>query len=65
MIETGIFHDELKIARVTLIHKGGNDYTVNNYRSMSVLPVLSKVFKKVVNVRLQSFFIKYNIICDA
>lgn len=65
MIDTGIFPDELKIARVTPIHKGGNDYTANNYRPISVLPVLSKVFEKLLNVRLQSFLVKYNIICDA
>ena len=34
----GIFPDDLKIARVTLVFKAGNENEVGNYRSISILP---------------------------
>jgi len=46
---TGIFHDEWKSARVTPLYKNSlkrNDPT--NYRPISVIPVVAKVFERVV-----------------
>lgn len=65
MFEYGIFPDMLKIARVCPIHKGGTDHSTNNYRPISVLPVLSKVFETIMNVRIECFITKYNILCEA
>lgn len=62
---TGVFPDELKIARVCPVFKGGNDQEIGNYRPISVLPILSKVFESAINIRLQKFFAKYNVISDA
>ena len=45
-----------KIARVTPIHKGGDLNDPSNYRPISILPVLSKVFEKHVNQQLQNYF---------
>lgn len=64
MFESGIFPDFLKIARVCPIHKEGHKHLLTNYRPVSVLPVLSKVFESALNVRLQKFFNKYNVISD-
>ena len=46
-LTTGVFPDSLKKARVTPIPKDGDKCNLNNYRSISVLPVFSKVFEKV------------------
>lgn len=59
MLETGEFPDELKVAKVTPIYKGGGQVEINNYRPISVLPVFSKVFESIINDRLTSFFRKY------
>ena len=41
-ISTSIFPNHLKIAKVTPLHKGGARNDINNYRPISVLPILSK-----------------------
>ena len=35
-----------KNARVTALHKGGDNTDVNNYRPISVLPTVYKIFEK-------------------
>ena len=44
--QLGIFPDRMKIAKMIPIYKGGDKTDVNNYRPISVLPCLSKVFEK-------------------
>ena len=45
-IHTGIFPTEWKLARVTPVFKKGIKSDLNNYRPISVIPVVSKVFEK-------------------
>jgi hypothetical protein len=45
---TGIFPSTLNNARVTALHRGGDNTDVNNYRPISVLPTVSKIFEKIV-----------------
>lgn len=54
-LQQGIFPDKLKHAIVTPIHKGGEKKKVENYRPISVLPVFSKVYERVMYNRLLSF----------
>lgn len=49
---TGQFPDTLKIAKVTPIHKSGDKMDPSNYRPISVLPVISKIFEKIMHNRL-------------
>lgn len=65
MLECGNFPDELKIAKVTPVYKGGGVTSINNYRPISVLPVFSKIFERVINDRITVFFKKYHIITPA
>ena len=51
----GSFPNSLKIARVTPIHKGGDKTDTGNYRPISVLPIFSKIFEKVVHKQLFSY----------
>ena len=55
-LESGHFPDFLKVARVTPIFKGGDSTKFGDYRSISVLSVISIVFERVIQVRLLSFF---------
>ena len=52
--ETGIFPSELKIANVVPIYKSGDEMVFSNYRSVSVLPVFSKLLERLVYNRLIS-----------
>ena len=61
-INSGIVPDELKIARVLPLFKSGDNRVFSNYRLISVLPVFSKIFEKVVYNRLFDYFNKFNVL---
>ena len=54
-LQTGIFPDKLKIARVTPLFKGGENYELGNYRPISVLPCFSKILEKIMYNRLYKY----------
>ena len=58
----GVFPNELKIAQVIPLYKGDNNMYINNYRPISILPVFSKVFEKVMYNRLFDFVNKYHLL---
>ena len=44
---TSIFPDELKLGDITTTFKKENPYNIKNYRHISLLPVVSKVFERI------------------
>ena len=60
--EMGIFPDSLKLARITPIYKDGDQTNPSNYRPISSLPYMSKIFERCMVNRLVSFCDKYSII---
>ena len=52
----GHYPDVLKIACVTALFKAGDKLDPNNYRPISSLPLLNKVFEKLLHKRLTYFF---------
>ena len=62
-LSSGIFPDQLKIAKVCPIFKSGDKSDFQNYRPISVLPSFSKVFVKVVHSRLLSSLQSNNVLC--
>ena len=64
-LRQGIFPDELKIARVTLIYKEGPKTDVSNYRPISLLGSFSKIYEKIMHVRLINFFDSNNSLFDS
>ena len=59
---TGKFPLKLKLARVTPLYKSGDNTDMNNYRPISVLPNLSKLFEKFVYAQIYEYLVKYNMI---
>ena len=53
--QSGIFPDKLKIAKVISIFKKGNPELPSNHRPISLLPIFSKLFEKVMYKRLYRF----------
>ena len=47
-LSTGIFPNELKISRVRPLFKNGDTSNINNYRPISILPSISKIFEYVI-----------------
>ena len=54
-IQAGYFPDFWKIARVVPIFKADDPTCFGNYRPVSVLPVFSKIFERIIQERLLSF----------
>ena len=59
---TGTFPEQLKSAVVTPIFKKGDRKNVSNYRPIANLPILSKIIEKLIHIRFNNFFSKFNII---
>ena len=62
-LTSGIFPNSLKIAKVTSIFKKGNNNSITNYRPISVLPVISKIFETVICDQLSDYFLTNNLLC--
>ena len=53
---TGGFPDNLKLAKVVPLFKKGNPHFLDNYRPISLLSTLSKIFEKVVFQQVYTYF---------
>ena len=54
----GHFPDSLKIAKV----EKGTKYNIDNYRQISILLILSKIYEKLINTRISLYIEKNHII---
>ena len=59
---TGVFPMELKVARVIPLFKSGLSTLFSNYRPVSVLPALSKIFERLLYIRLLEFINDNNVL---
>ncbi len=48
MLNTGIFPDKLKIAKIIPIYRKDDETLFTNYSPISLLPTISKIFEKVI-----------------
>ena len=59
---TGIFPTKLKIAKVIPLFKNKGDcHLFDNYRPISLLPTISKIFERVVHKQLYEYFVDNNL----
>ena len=61
-LRTAIFPDDWKLAKVTPVFKDGNRNDCGNYRPISVISVVAKVFEKLVYQQLKSFMTINNVL---
>ena len=61
-LKTGIVPDNCKIAKIVPLFKSGDKKLFNNYRPISILPCISKIYEKVVYNRLLAYVNKNNIL---
>jgi hypothetical protein len=64
MFASGIFPERLKYAVIKPLFKNGDRNDISNYRPISLLPAFSKVFEKVLYVRMYQHLINNNILVD-
>ncbi len=56
MLNTGISPDKLKLAHIMPMHKKDDESLFTNYRPLSRLPAISKIFEKLIFKQLYHFF---------
>lgn len=60
---SGYFPDELKFSRVVPVYKRKGDINeCNNYRPISILPNMSKIFELAIKNRMVNFLEKYSLL---
>ena len=59
-----MFPANLKIAKIIPIFKKDDRTVFNNYRPISLLPIMSKVVEKVIADRINEFFVKHKLLFD-
>ena len=63
-LSQGIFPTELKLAILKPIFKSGVQADAGNFRPVSLLTIMSKIYEKIFYTRLHSFLLKYKIIYE-
>ena len=58
-IANGDFPDELKLADVTPTFKKGDPTSVENYRPVSVLPAVSKIYERIIQSQILEYMDNY------
>ena len=58
-LQNSKFPDKLKIADITPVFKKDDTTNVNNYRPVSVLPVTSKIFERIMHTQITDYISDY------
>ena len=64
-INTGIFPDEWKCSKVIPLFKHGERGDLNNYRPISIIPVVAKVFERIIFDQIYAFLADSNLLCNS
>ena len=60
-LDTGVFPNKFKLAKVVPIFKKDDDTKFSNYRPISILPTISKVFERVIFEQLYNYLNSLNL----
>ena len=63
-ISTKIFPEDLKVLKVVPVYKSGERENLNNYRPISVLPTIARVFEKLLYGQLCSYLMNNKFLDD-
>ena len=65
IMDSGVFPDKWSEGIIILIYKKGATDDVNNYRGITLLSCLSKLFTTILNNRITKFCEDHSVISDA
>ena len=58
------FPDDLKMAEVTPIFKGGDRDDLGSYRPISILPTVTRIFEKLIYDQMYAYFLNNDLLGD-
>ena len=61
-IKLKFFPDPCKLAKLKPIFKKGSRIDPSNYRPISLLPLISVIFEKIVHYQMIDYLVQYNIL---
>ena len=64
MITNGICPEKLTLAKVIPVFKSGDDQLISNYRPISLLSSISKIFEYVIQDQLVDYLLVNNLLCN-
>ena len=64
MLKTGIFPDSFKTSKIVSLFKKGDHGLLTNYRPISLLPTISKLFERVIYDQMYLYFNNNNLLAD-
>ena len=62
MLNTGIFPSQPKISKVIPLYKANDETLLSNYRPITLLPSVSKIFENVMLDQISNYFINNNLL---
>ena len=62
--ESGQYSEQLKSAKIQPFYKEGSKTDENNYRPISLLNCCSKIFEKLMHIRLYNYLNKFNLLYE-
>ena len=63
-IENSTYPNIFKVSKVVMLHKKGSKHVIDNYRPISILPTINKLFEKLLHDRFYSFLSSHSIISN-
>ncbi len=64
VLNTGIFPDDMKLAKVTPIYKSGERTNCGNYKPISIISVVAKILEKIIYNQIFDFLKQNSILAD-
>ena len=64
MITTGVLPDSFKISKIIPLFKKGDSSLLSNYRPISLLPTISKIFERILYNQLYEYFNSNNLLAE-
>ena len=64
MITTGVFPDLFELSKIIPLFRKGDSSLLSNYRPISLLPTISKIFERIVYKQLYEYFNSNNLLAE-
>ena len=61
-LKCGKFPDDWKVGNFVPIFQKGDKQNINNYRPVSILPICSKIFERIIYDNMLKYFLENNLI---